>query len=122
MNPSPSSIILFDGVCNLCNGFVQFVIKRDKRERFVFGALQSEAARKILDGFEHSSEKMNTVILIEDGNIYTQSTAALRIAKQLRGGWSLLYVFIIIPKFLRDGIYNLIAKYRYRIFGKEEAC
>lgn len=122
MNPSPSSIILFDGVCNLCNGFVQFVIKRDKTERFIFGTLQSEAATKLLDGFEYSSEKMNTVILIEEGKIYTQSTAALRIAKQLAGGWSLFYGFIIVPKFLRDGIYNLIAKYRYRIFGKEPTC
>ncbi|MEO6169167.1 MAG: thiol-disulfide oxidoreductase DCC family protein [Chitinophagales bacterium] len=116
------TIILFDGVCNLCNGFVQFIIKRDKKERFVFGALQSERAKELLAEYQLPKEKMDSVVLIENGKVFTQSTAALRIAKKLDGGWSLTYAFIVIPKFLRDWIYGLIAKYRYKIFGKKDVC
>ena len=116
------SIILFDGVCNLCNGFVQFIIKHDKAGRFVFGMLQSEHAAKILADYNYINKKMNSVILIEDGKIFSQSTAALHIAKKLDRGWKLFYAFIIFPAFLRDGVYAFIAKYRYRVFGRTDSC
>lgn len=113
--------ILFDGVCNLCNGAVRFVIRHDKKERFVFSPLQSRVATSLLAGLAPTVKK-DSVVLIENGTIYTRSTAILRIARRLGGGWPLLYGFIIIPPFLRDGIYDIIAKYRYRFFGKQEKC
>jgi predicted DCC family thiol-disulfide oxidoreductase YuxK len=116
------SIILFDGVCNLCNGFVQFIIKHDKAGRFVFGMLQSEHAAKMLADYNYNNKKMKSVILIEDGKIFSQSTAALRIVKKLDGGWKLFYAFIIFPAFLRDGVYAFIAKYRYSVFGRTDSC
>jgi predicted DCC family thiol-disulfide oxidoreductase YuxK len=118
---SSPSIILFDGVCNLCNGFVQFVIRRDERKCFIFGALQSEKAKEILSHFNLPKENFKTIILIEDDKVFTQSTAVLKIAKQLNG-WKLFYAFIIIPKFIRDFVYSIVSKYRYKIFGKRDAC
>lgn len=114
--------ILFDGMCNLCNGTVLFIIRHDKKERFVFSSLQSHIAATLLAGLPPTAEKMDSVVFIENGTIYTRSTAVLRIARRLGGGWSLFYGFIIIPPFLRDGIYDIIAKYRYRFFGKQEKC
>lgn len=115
-------IILFDGVCNLCNSSVQFVIKHDKKEVFQFSSLQSDFGRQILEQNGLSGINLFSLILLDKGNIYTQSTAVLRIAKKLGGFWSLLYVFIIVPKFLRNGIYNWVARNRYKWFGKQEAC
>ncbi len=114
--------LLFDGVCNLCNGFVQFIIKRDKKKQFLFSSLQSPVAVKLLAEHMSDTRKLDSVVLIEQGTMYTKSTAVLRIARQLGGGWPLLYGFIIIPPFIRDGIYDIVAKYRYRIFGKREHC
>jgi len=116
------SVILFDGVCNLCNSFVQFVIKHDKNERFKFASLQSGFAEKELADSFIDTQKMSTVILLENGKLYSRSTAALRILKKLNGLWPLLYVFIIIPAFIRDVVYNLIAKNRYKWFGKKDSC
>lgn len=115
-------IILFDGVCNLCNSSVQFVIKHDKKEVFQFSSLQSDFGQQILEQNGLSGINLFSLILLDKGNIYTQSTAVLRIAKKLGGFWSLLYAFIIVPKFLRNGIYNWIARNRYKWFGKQEAC
>lgn len=115
------AVILFDGVCNLCNGFVNFIIRKDKRNYFRFGSLQSVAAEKLLTEYE-VTEKLSTIVLIENGNVYKRSGAALRICRKLSGGWPLFYIFIIIPPFIRDGIYNIVAKYRYRWFGKKEQC
>lgn len=115
------AVILFDGVCNLCNGFVNFIIRRDQKDYFRFASLQSEAAEKLLSDYE-VSEQLKTIILIENGKVYKRSGAALRICRHLSAGWPLCYAFIIIPAFLRDGIYNLVAKYRYRWFGKKEQC
>lgn len=115
------SIILFDGVCNLCNGFVQFVIARDSKNVFTFGSLQSHEAQKLLAPFGFDSEKLSTVVLMHEGIIFTQSTAALKILRELRG-WRWAYVFIIVPPFLRDIIYNIVAKHRYTIFGKRDSC
>jgi predicted DCC family thiol-disulfide oxidoreductase YuxK len=113
-------VILFDGVCNLCQSSVQFIIKRDKKAKFKFAALQSEAGQKLLEG--HSAPGLDSVILAENDKIYTHSSAALRIAKELDGLWPMLYVFVIIPRPLRNLLYNWVATNRYRWFGKQESC
>lgn len=116
------SIILFDGVCNLCNSTVQFVLKHDKKERFLFASLQSDAAQEILLHFKQDISTLSSLKLIKNGKIYDKSTAALLIVKELNDLWSVLAIFLIIPKFLRDPLYNLIAKNRYKWFGKKEQC
>ena len=115
-------IILFDGVCNLCNGFVQFVIKRDKKELFHFGALQSQKAQQLLANFNLSEKQLKTIVLVDGNNVFIESTAVLKIAKQLQGGWKLFYACVIIPKFIRDWFYKIVSRYRYRIFGKQDSC
>lgn len=115
-------IVLFDGVCNLCNGAVQFIIRHDKKNIFMFASLQSEVGRKILEQYNFPLDELNSFILIENNKAYTRSTGALRIAKKLNGLWPLLYGFIIIPKLLRDGIYNWVGRNRYKWFGKKDAC
>jgi predicted DCC family thiol-disulfide oxidoreductase YuxK len=117
-----SAIILFDGVCNFCNGSVNFIIDRDPDAYFKFAPLQSEIGEKLLK--ENGVDKATTdsVILIEDGKVYTHSTAALKIAGRLRGAWSHFRHLTVVPSFIRDGFYKLFAKYRYKMFGKQEAC
>lgn len=115
-------IIFFDGVCNLCNGFVQFVINRDPKAIFKFASLQSEEAALYLKDSGYDLEKLATVVLLENGKIYTKSTAALRILKGLSGGWPLLYAAQVIPSFFRNKIYDLIAANRYKWFGKNDSC
>lgn len=116
------SIILFDGVCNLCNASVNFIIKHDKNERYIFASLQSDAAKEILLQFPLKKNKLDSILLIENEVIYDKSTAALLISRKLSGGFKLFYAFIIFPKFLRDNVYNFIAKNRYAWFGKKETC
>ncbi len=116
------SIILFDGVCNLCNGGVQFVIKRDNKNQFLFASLQSPEGIEILKEYNLPSNKMNSFFLAENGKVYDKSTAALRVLKKLKGLWRLSYIFIIVPKFIRDSIYNWIAKHRYQWFGRKDEC
>lgn len=125
-------LIFFDGICNLCNHTVQFIINRDPQDYFRFAALQSEVAKEqlgLLDtGAKESRtvaanpQEFNTIILLENGKAYYRSTAALRIARRLSGLWPLLYGFIIIPAFIRDFFYQLISKSRYRIWGKQDSC
>ena len=117
-----SAIILFDGVCNFCNGSVNFIIDRDKEGYFKFAPLQSEVGQKLL--VENGVDKTVTdsVVLIEDGKAYVRTAAALRIARRLSGYWSWFYGFIVVPRFFRDIFYKLFAKYRYKMFGKQEAC
>ena len=117
-----SAVILFDGVCNFCNGSVNFIIDRDPAAYFKFAPLQSEVGEKLLR--ENGVDKIETdsVVLIEDGKVYTRTTAALRIARKLNGYWSWFYGFIVVPSHFRDIFYKLFAKYRYRMFGKQEAC
>ena len=115
-------VILFDGVCNLCNASVQFIIKRDKKQIFRFAALQSQFGQKVVDSFNLSDKKIDSVILLENNSVKIKSDAALRIAKQLGGIYSLLYVFIILPKFIRNSVYDFIARNRYSWFGKNESC
>ena len=122
VNFENKSIILFDGVCNLCNASVNFVIKHDKKKQFLFASFQSDAAKEILLQFNLKNLNEETVILVENNKFYDKSTAALKIAKQLNDGFKVLYGFIIVPKFLRDWIYSLIANHRYNWFGKRESC
>lgn len=117
-----SGIILFDGVCNFCNSSVNFIMDRDDSSYFKFGALQSDEGQILLKKHHQSTDSFDTLILIEADALYTRSTAVLRIAKKLSGLWPVFYAFIVIPKFLRDPIYNLIAKNRYRMFGKKDTC
>ena len=116
------AIVLFDGHCNLCNGSVQFIILRDKKGYFNFCSLQSEAGQALLEKHQLSKTELNSLVLIENEKAYRQSTAALRIAKKLDGSWPLFYGFIIVPPFIRNFFYNLIAKNRYRLFGKKDEC
>ena len=116
------SIILFDGVCNFCNSAVNFVIKRDKNNLIQFSPLQTEIAHELLARHKLPTEDMKSFIFIEEGKSYTQSTAALKVCKYLTGLWPLLYSFIIIPHFIRDGIYKWIAKNRYKWFGQKNEC
>ena len=115
-------IILFDGVCNFCNYWVNFIIDRDKDDIFKFAALQSEAGQRLLNNFNLKAEDFNTFILIEGEIYFTKSTAALMIARKLNFPFKVLYYFIFIPKFLRDLIYSLIATNRYKFFGKRDIC
>jgi predicted DCC family thiol-disulfide oxidoreductase YuxK len=115
-------IVLFDGVCNLCNGAVQFIIKRDKKKQFLFASLQGKSGNEFLKRFDLPDNVFNSFILIEGDKVYTRSTAALRVAKKLRGGWKLLYGLMIVPRFIRNVVYNVIAKNRYKWFGKKDEC
>jgi predicted DCC family thiol-disulfide oxidoreductase YuxK len=115
-------ILLFDGVCNLCNSWVQLVIKHDKKGRFRFAALQSDAGQELLKKSGLPLSNFTSLVLIEGDKIYQRSSAALRIAKQLSGLWPLAYALIIIPPFIRDGVYNSIAGNRYRWFGRQDSC
>jgi predicted DCC family thiol-disulfide oxidoreductase YuxK len=111
-------VVLFDGVCNLCNGMVRFVLARDPRGTFRFASLQSAAARRLLAG----AVPPETIVLIEAGKTYTKSCAALRIARGLRFPWPLLYGFVAVPRPLRDLVYDWVARHRYAWFGKRESC
>jgi predicted DCC family thiol-disulfide oxidoreductase YuxK len=116
------AIILFDGVCNLCNGAVTFVIKRDPKDRFRFAALQSEIGEELIHKNGLKDKGLDSIVLIEGEKAFVKSSAALRIARKLSGFWPLLYVFIILPRFLRDSFYDLIARNRYSWYGKRESC
>jgi predicted DCC family thiol-disulfide oxidoreductase YuxK len=111
-------VVLFDGVCNLCNGAVRFILARDPAGLFRFASLQSEAARRLL----RDDGRAETIVLLEAGKTYTKSTAALRIARGLRFPWPLLYAFVAVPRPLRDLVYDWVARHRYRWFGKRETC
>jgi predicted DCC family thiol-disulfide oxidoreductase YuxK len=115
-------IILFDGVCNLCNRSVQTVIKHDPGGKFLFASLQSAEGQKILQQYQLPYNGFNSFVLIQNGKAYTKSTGALKVAGQINGWWKLLYGFIILPKFIRDAGYSWIANNRYQWFGKKEEC
>ncbi|RPH28434.1 MAG: thiol-disulfide oxidoreductase DCC family protein [Bacteroidales bacterium] len=118
----PVKIILFDGMCNLCNFSIRFIIKRDKRKLFKFASIQSEVGQSLLKQFNIQTENADSVVYIKDDRCFARSAAVLNILKDLGSVWKTFYVFIVIPKFLRDFIYNVIAKIRYRVFGKREKC
>ena len=116
------SIILFDGVCNLCNGAVNFVIKRDPRNVFKFTPLQEKQGVLLLKTHAVDTQKLDSIVLIENEKVYVKSSAALRIARKISNLWPLFFVLLIIPSFIRDGVYDFIAKNRYKWFGKKEQC
>ncbi|MAP53838.1 thiol-disulfide oxidoreductase DCC family protein [Altibacter sp.] len=115
-------IILFDGVCNLCNSSVVFIIKRDKKDVFRFAALQSNVGMVLVNEHGIDTSKTDSIILIDGNRSFEKSSAALRIARELSGAYPLLYGFIIVPKFIRNWVYDYIAKNRYRWYGKKESC
>ncbi|ANF98712.1 thiol-disulfide oxidoreductase DCC [Paenibacillus bovis] len=115
-------IVLVDGVCHFCQGATKFIIKRDPKGIFHFASIQSEVGQKLMQKGGLRTDTMDTFVLIEKGQFYTRSTAALRIARRLRYAWPLLYAFIVVPKVLRNSVYNLIARNRYRWFGKSDQC
>ncbi|WP_342438729.1 thiol-disulfide oxidoreductase DCC family protein [Paenibacillus sp. FSL L8-0436] len=116
------SIVLIDGVCHLCQGLVRFIIPRDLKARFLFAPLQSETAGRMLSAGGLGSDPLNTVVLVENGTCYTESAAVLRIARGLRFPWPAAYIFILVPRPLRDALYRLVARNRYRWFGRDEQC
>ena len=115
-------IVLFDGVCNFCNYWVNFAIKRDRKKKLRFTPLQGETAKSLLPQYNILSTSLSSVIFIDGNKVYTQSSAAIRICKYLDGGWKLFYGLMIIPKIFRDWIYNIIARNRYKWFGKKDVC
>lgn len=115
-------VILFDGVCNFCNSAVNFVIKRGKKGIIKFAPLQSDEAVKLLAQYNLPAQGMQTFVFIENNQSFTRSTAALRVCRYLYFLWQLMYGFIIVPRFIRDGIYDWIAKNRYKWFGQKSKC
>jgi predicted DCC family thiol-disulfide oxidoreductase YuxK len=115
-------IILFDGVCNLCNGSVNFVIDRDKNDTFRFAALQSEEGKHVLKEAGIEEAYLDSIVLLKNGKMYKKSAAALHIAKKMSGMWPLMSAFFIFPAFLRDIVYDFIARNRYKWFGRQEVC
>ena len=125
------AVVLFDGVCNFCDASVNFVIEHDRGGYFKFAPLQSETGKTLAAEHgitsatvEHDSDAtpIDSLILIEDGRAYTHSSGVLRIARRLPAPWSWLYAFIVVPKPIRDFLYRLFAKYRYRFFGRKDEC
>ncbi len=116
------SIVLFDGVCNLCNQAVTFIIERDARDQFRFAALESEVGQELLKNYSLDSSHIDSIVLIQDGKAFIKASAALRIAKKLKGPASLLYGFIIIPRVISNAVYDFIARNRYQWFGKKDNC
>ncbi|WP_252936640.1 thiol-disulfide oxidoreductase DCC family protein [Roseivirga pacifica] len=115
-------VLLFDGVCNLCNGAVNFIIDHDPKGHFKFAALQSDFGQEKLKELGYNQQDFDSLVLLSGDKVYKKSSAALRIAKKLSGLYPLLYVFIIIPPFIRHGVYDIIAKNRYKWWGKRDSC
>ena len=119
------AVVLFDGVCNLCNAGVNFIIDHDQPGYFRFAALQSEAGRQALGAqthVPHAASEGRSIVLIENSRVYDRSSATLRIARRLRGAWKLLSVLLIVPRPLRDFVYEFMAERRYRWFGRTDVC
>ena len=119
---SKHKIILFDGLCNLCNTSVNFVIKNDKKGVFRFAPIQTDFGETTLKKYNINTKDTDSIVLIDEDNHYIKSTAALYIAKELSGAYPLLFCFMIVPKFIRNWIYDLVAKNRYKWFGKKVTC
>ena len=115
-------LVLFDGVCNLCNSIVSFTIKRDPEAKFLFASLQSTVGQALLKKYNLSVDDFDSFVLIEGHRAYSKSSAALRVVKRLKGFWPVLYVFIVVPRPTRDFVYDFVAKNRYRWFGRKDQC
>jgi predicted DCC family thiol-disulfide oxidoreductase YuxK len=122
MTPSACAVVLFDGVCNLCNAWVDFIIARDPQAQFRFAALQSRAARPYLERCRLAPDFLQGIVLVDRDGCHTRSTAALRVLRRLGGRWTVLYALIVVPRPLRDAVYDWIISYRYRWFGRRDAC
>jgi predicted DCC family thiol-disulfide oxidoreductase YuxK len=122
MTPPAPVVVLFDGVCSLCNGFVDFAIARDPRGRLRFGALQSEAGQRALREAGVDAPPLSTLVVLEGGKAHVRSDAALRALSHLRFPWPLLFAAVVVPRPLRDALYDFVAARRYRWFGRSEAC
>jgi predicted DCC family thiol-disulfide oxidoreductase YuxK len=116
------NLILFDGVCNLCNASVQFVIRHDRAGKFRFAAIQSEIGREIFQRHGLDPANLQTFVLITDGRIFVRSDAAIEVVARFGGAWRLLRIFSLVPRSVRDAIYSFIAQNRYRWFGRQEVC
>lgn len=119
---SRNIIVLFDGVCNLCNGAVQFIIRRDTRSCIRFASLQSDFGRKQLIRFGYSPDNLYTILVIEGDRLHEKSDAVFRIASQLDAPWRWMKMFKLLPRFIRDGVYDLVSRSRYKIFGQRDSC
>ena len=122
MNEACENIILFEGVCNLCSGLVRFIMKRDKKEKFKFASLQSLEGQQWLKRFGLVKDEFESFVLISHNEYYLKSTGVLKMLRELGGVWKAFYVLILIPCRGRDFLYDLIAKSRYKIFGKQDSC
>ncbi|WP_217587247.1 thiol-disulfide oxidoreductase DCC family protein [Lentibacillus saliphilus] len=114
-------IVLFDGLCHFCDSSVQFIIKRDPMKRFKFASLQSSVGQELLKRYGVPQE-INSFVLVQDNRVYFRSSAALKLCRDLRLPWKLLYPLLLVPRPIRDFFYNIIARNRYRWFGKKAAC
>ena len=115
-------VILYDGICNLCNSSVRFILKHDTREKFLFSSLQSDASKNLLLHLNYKIIEMNSILLVENGQIHEKSDAVLKIASGLSVPWNLSAAFRILPRKVRDSIYDFVARNRYRWFGKKDSC
>lgn len=115
-------VILFDGICNFCNNSVNFVIRRDKKRLFRYAPLQSDTGKQLQQQFGFDPADLRSFLLVYHGQVYSKTTAAIKVMQLLGGGWQVLGVLLVFPKFLRDPVYDFIAANRYRWFGKKEAC
>ena len=115
-------IVMFDGECNLCNGLVKFIIRRDPRGKLRFAALQSEAGQRLLERFQFPRQNWDSFVVVAGERLYTKSTAALFMVRHLKGAWPLLAILLVVPKPLRDAVYSFVAKRRYKWFGRRESC
>lgn len=116
------SLIFFDGVCTLCNNSIDFIIRKDNKGRFLVGSLQDEYSKKILSKYDVKEDYLDSLVLLEKDEVYYRSTAALKIARHLSGLWPIFYPLILLPRFLRDPVYDWIGQNRYRWFGKKDSC
>lgn len=114
-------VIVFDGICNWCNAWVDFTMARD-RGRFHFATLQSEKGQQLLTLVGLPAQDFETFVLLERGRVFTKSTAALKIVRQLSGGWPILSIFVLVPRRLRDSLYDVVARHRYRLMGTASTC
>ncbi len=119
---SAEKVILFDGVCNLCNGAINFILKHDPKAQFKFASLQGTTGQKLLAQHDINPKETDSIVLIEPKRVSVKSSAALRIAKYLSKGYPLLYGFMIVPGFIRNAVYDFIAANRYKWFGKKDSC
>ena len=120
--PKNKKLIFFDGICNMCNSSVQFIIKYDTKNQFVFASLQGETSKNILEKLQIENKKLTSIILLENDDFYNKSTAVLKIASELKTPINFIAIFLIVPKFIRDSIYDIVKENRYKWFGKKTQC